>query len=164
MKSLPEYVQLYFKGEKNEVIIILIVLGIFIATSIFLLIFSKDGYLKGATTVLLILSILLSMIALPILIRTRPQVNKLERTYSNNINEFRTLEQMRMNKVINNYKYYIAVYITFIIIAIALTMFTTKEFYKGIALGLIVIAIFGMVVDHYSKKRAKIYYHKLINE
>lgn len=70
MTALPEYVLAYFKGEKYEMIIILIISVTFIVFSLWSIIFTKDGFLKGTSIPLIILSLLLSGVALGLIFIT----------------------------------------------------------------------------------------------
>jgi len=160
--DLRSAIDVYFRGERTEMIFFLVFAGILVVTAIVLWM-THDRFARSLSVVLALCALIACSTALPLMFRDGPHAERLrERIAQGDEAGVRADEGARMAIVNRNYAYYRYLYAAAVLIAIGLALFMRNATTSGIAVGLLVFAATGLVVDHYSEERAGIYTQHLL--
>jgi hypothetical protein len=152
-----EYMLIYFKGEKN-LGIFLIVLGVSVLIFVGYLWQAHKGWLAYGMIIPLLISGLASISGgAGLAYRTNKQISELTNLYQSDKHAFAAQEQSRMKKVNANWPRLKLAYAVIIIISLGLILFLNKDWATGLALALILICSILLIVDVFAEKRAIIY-------
>lgn len=155
--SLRTAVDLYFRGERAEMIAFLVFAAVLVLAAV-LLWTTADRFARAMAVSLGLVAIVAFSVAVPLLLRDGPHSERLrERLAQGDEIGVRTDEGARMAAVNRNYAYYRYLYAVCLLAAAALMLAWRTPVTSGIAVGLMVFAATGLVVDHYSESRAAIY-------
>ena len=155
--DLRQAVDLYFRGERAEMIAFLAFGGVLVLAAV-LLWATHDRFARSLAVPLGLLAIVAFGVAVPLLLRDGPHAEKLRvRIAQGDDAGVRAEEGARMAVVNRNYAYYRYLYAAVMLAAIGLMLFWRNATTSGIAVGLLVFAATGLVVDHYSEERAADY-------
>ncbi len=155
--DLRHAIDLYFRGERAEMIAFLVFAGVLVVAAV-LLWMAHDRFARALSVVLALCALIACSTAIPLLLRDGPHAQRLrERIDRGEEAVVRAEEEARMTVVNRNYPYYRYMYAALVVAAIALIAFMRNATTSGIAVGLLVFAATGLVVDHYSEERAAIY-------
>ena len=152
----------YFLGERHEMQAILSAVFVLLVSGIFLL-RSGESFARGLSIPLLMTALIFAAVAIPLLIRDTKQKSKLVTQVSTQFEEVRKDELQRITTVIKWYPYYRAIYLLSIAAAFFLFILKHRAFWQGTAVGLLVFACIGFVIDHYSENRARNYQSVLMS-
>jgi hypothetical protein len=159
--ALRSAIDLYFRGERTEMIAFLVFAGVLVLSAL-LLWTTHDRFARSLAVVLALCAVIACGTAIPLLLRDGPHAEKLrERITQGDAVGVRADEGVRMAVVNRNYAYYRYLYAACLVVAIGLMLFWRSATTSGIAVGLLVFAATGLVVDHYSESRASIYAQQL---
>lgn len=155
--SLRAAIDVYFRGERAEMIAFL-AFGIVLVVATTLLWVSADRFARALSVTLGLVAIVAFSVAVPLLLRDGPHAEQLrERLERGEEAGVRADEGARMAVVNHNYAYYRFLYAACLLAAAVLMLFWRTTVTSGIAVGLMIFAATGLVVDHYSESRAAIY-------
>lgn len=155
--DLRSAIDLYFRGERAEMIAFLVFAGVLVVAAV-LLWMAHDRFARSLAVVLALCALIACSTAVPLLLRDGPHAQRLrERIEHGEQDGVRADEEARMTVVNRNYAYYRYLYAAAVLIAIGLALFMRNATTSGIAVGLLVFAATGLVVDHYSEERAATY-------
>ncbi len=155
-------IEQYFLGERHEMQAILS--GVFVLfVAGFLLRRSGESFARGLSLPLLLTAVIFACVAIPLLIRDNQHKAKLVSQISTQFEQVRNEEMQRITNVIKWYPYYRYVYLISIVSALFLFLFKHRAFWQGTAVGLLVFASIGFVIDHYSENRARNYQSLLMS-
>ena len=155
--NFPEYMLIYFKGEKN-LGVFLIVLGVAVlGFSGYLWQAHKDWLAYGMIIPLLIFGLAGIGGGAGLAYRTNKQISELTNLYQSDKQAYAAQEQSRMEKVNANWPRLKLVYAVIILISLGLFFFVKKDWCTGLALALILICSILLIVDVFAEKRAIIY-------
>lgn len=155
--SLRTAIDVYFRGERAEMIAFL-AFGIVLVVATVLLWASHDRFARALAVSLGLVAIVAFSVAVPLLLRDGPHAERLrERLERGEEAGVRTDEGARMAVVNHNYAYYRYLYAVCLAVAALLMLFWRTPITSGVAVGLMIFAATGLVVDHYSESRAAIY-------
>lgn len=155
--DLRSAIDVYFRGERTEMIAFLVFAGILVVTAIMLWL-TQDRFARSLSLVLAVCALIACSTALPLMFRDGPHAEQLrERIAQGEEAGVRVDEGARMTIVNRNYAYYRYMYAILVLVAIGLALFMRNATTSGIAAGLLVFAATGLVVDHYSEERAAVY-------
>jgi hypothetical protein len=161
--DLRHAIDLYFRGERAEMIAFLVFAGVLVVAAV-LLWMAHDRFARSLSVVLALCALIACSTAIPLLLRDGPHAQRLrERIDRGEEAVVRAEEEARMTVVNRNYPYYRYMYAALVVAAIALIAFMRNATTSGIAVGLLVFAATGLVVDHYSEERAAIYTRSLMS-
>lgn len=155
--DLRQAVDLYFRGERAEMIAFL-AFGGMLVLAVGLLWATQDRFARSLAVPLSLVAIVAFSVAVPLLLRDGPHAERLRaRIAQGDDARVRADEGARMAVVNRNYAYYRYLYASAMLVAIGLMLFWRNATTSGIAVGLLVFAATGLVVDHYSEERAAVY-------
>lgn len=159
--QLRTAIDVYFRGERAEMIAFL-AFGCVLVLAAVLLWISADRFARALSVTLGLIAVVAFSVAVPLLLRDGPHAERLrERLAQGEEAGVRADEGARMAVVNRNYAYYRYLYAACLLAAAALMLFWRNPVTAGIAVGLMVFAATGLVVDHYSESRAAIYAREL---
>ncbi|MBK9275365.1 MAG: hypothetical protein IPM49_12620 [Flavobacteriales bacterium] len=155
--SLRTAMDLYFRGERAEMIAFLVFAGVLVLAA-GLLWTTSDRFARSLALVLGLCAVIACSTAIPLLLRDGPHAEKLRvRLAQGEEAGVRADEGARMAVVNRNYATYRYLYAAAMLAAFGLMLFWRNATTSGIAVGLLVFAATGLVVDHYSEERAAVY-------
>ena len=155
--DLRQAVDLYFRGERAEMIAFL-AFGGMLVLAVGLLWATQDRFARSLAVPLGLVAIVAFSVAVPLLLRDGPHAERLRaRIAQGDDARVRADEGARMAVVNRNYAYYRYLYASAMLVAIGLMLVWRNATTSGIAVGLLVFAATGLVVDHYSEERAAVY-------
>jgi hypothetical protein len=159
--QLRTAIDVYFRGERAEMIAFLAFACVLVVAAV-LLWTSADRFARALSVTLGLIAVVAFSVAVPLLLRDGPHAERLrERLAQGEEAGVRADEGARMAVVNRNYAYYRYLYAACLLAAAALMLFWRNPVTAGIAVGLMVFAATGLVVDHYSESRAAIYAREL---
>lgn len=123
--------QLYFRGEKVESAVILLVSLALLLASIALIFWVSQPFTKGLGTVLLLAALIGVSVGGAVFFRTDSQVAELASVYTSSRQEFADVEGQRIDKVVASFRYYRFMYIVSGIVALALVSLTRSPALHG---------------------------------
>ena len=153
--------QLYFRGEKVESAVILLISLALLLAAIALIFWVRQPFTKGLGTVLLLAALIGVSVGGAVFFRTDGQVKELTSAYTSSPSEFADVEGRRMDKVVGSFRAYRFMYILSGIVALGLVSLTRSPEFHGAAVGLFVFAAMGFAIDHYAEERAIWYAEKV---
>ena len=153
--------QLYFRGEKVESAVILLISLSLLLASIALIFWVRQPFTKGLGTVLLLAALIGVSVGGAVFFRTDSQVSELASVYTSGRQAFVDAEGQRIDKVVESFRYYRFMYIVSGIVALGLVSLTRSPALHGAAVGLFVFAAMGFAIDHYAEERAIWYAEKV---
>jgi hypothetical protein len=160
--ALRSAIDLYFRGERAEMIAFLAFSGMLVVAAV-LLWFTTDRFARSLSVAIGLVAVVALSVAVPLLLRDGPHAERLrERLAQGDATGVRADEAARMAVVNRNYAYYRYLYAACLVAAAALMLFWRNPTTSGIAVGLMVFAATGLVVDHYSEERAAVYTRVLV--
>ena len=155
--DLRQAVDLYFRGERAEMIAFLAFGGMLVLAAV-LLWATHDRFARSLSVPLGLVAIVAFSVAVPLLLRDGSHAERLRARIAQwDDAGVRADEGARMAVVNRNYTYYRYLYAAAMLVAIGLMLFWRNATTSGIAVGLLVFAATGLVVDHYSEERAAVY-------
>ena len=153
--------QLYFRGEKAESAVILLISVTLLLASVALIFWVRQPFTKGLGGVLLLAALIGVSVGGAVFFRTDSQVAELAAVYRSSPQEFVDVEGQRMDKVVESFRTYRFMYIVSGIVALGLVSLTSSPALHGAAVGLFVFAAMGFSIDHYAEERALWYAEKV---
>ena len=160
-------IEKYFNAEKAES---LLFLGIGIAGIIVAVLFLfvlKTQFYKGAAVPLLLVGVVMGIVGYTVY--TRSDGDRIRNVYAYDMNpgELKEKELPRMEKVMKNF---VTIrYVEMILAVTGLILFfyfrvnTEKQFWAGLGLGLLIMALLGLGADYFAEKRGHVYLNGLKN-
>ena len=153
--------QLYFRGEKVESAVLLLISLSLLIGSIALIFWVRQPFTKGLGTVLLLAALIGLSVGGAVFFRTDRQASDLASIYTSSHQEFVDVEGQRMDKVVASFRFYRFMYVVAGIVALVLVSLTRAPVLHGAAVGLFVFVAMGFVIDHYAEERAIWYAEKV---
>jgi hypothetical protein len=155
----------YFQGERTEMMALVVFSAASVGVSIALFAVTRDRFAKGLASVLLAMAVVFMSVAVPLLSRdTLHRQEMVQRMTALDAEPTVARENARMSDVIGRYAYYRYCYAAMLVAAAIIAVGTRSSLANGIAVGLLVFAATGLVVDHYSEERARVYRTRLASE
>lgn len=154
-------IEQYFNGEKFQCSTGIIISLLFIALSIFLFRMNIALY-KGMAYTFFTLSTFLIIICIGVVVRSPKDIRRVNQYLKSEKEKIEIVEIPRMEKVINNFKVIKIIEIVLVLFGlIFLLVFSKTDFFKGIAIALILQGLVLFAFDFFAEKRAKPYYQYL---
>lgn len=155
----------YFQGERSEMMALVVFSAASVGVSIALFAMTKDRFAKGLASVLLAMAVVFLSVAVPLLSRdARQRQEVVHHMTAGDAEPMVARESARMSDVIGRYAYYRYGYAAMLVAAAIIALGMRSSLVNGIAVGLVVFAATGLVVDHYSEERARVYQTRLASE
>lgn len=164
MESIQPAINAYFLGERTEMISI-IAGSVIVSTCIVLLNRRyQHNLIRALSWSVLFSGLLLSVTAISLLFRDAELRNTLLFGLSTSHSiELLTTELQRINRVVEKYRIYQCVSACIIVSSIFAIFFSKYSNMRGISIGLILLSIAQLAIDHYSENRAIQYQSQLFH-
>jgi hypothetical protein len=154
----------YFQGEKMEALVFILPIGLLcLVFGGWLLSEGHPGFAKGVAIPFIVMGLLIAVIGGTVGFRTPTQTSHIQQSYVADPAETVKSEIVRMEKVNQAWRWYLAIWVIFAILGLGLRLFTTSDFLRGLGIALVFFAGVGLMIDGFADRRAQIY-SKVIGE
>jgi len=154
-------IEKYFNAEKAES---LLFLGIGIAgiiVALVLLFVLKTNFYKGAAIPLALVGLMLSVVGYTVYVRSDKDRIRNVYAYDMNPSELKEKEIPRMEAVMKNFAMYRYTEITLALLGLILFFYFRQndemQFWAGLGIGLLVMAVLALGADYFAEKRGHVY-------
>ena len=159
-------IEKYFNAEKSESLLFLLIGVAAIIAAICFYLFSKTNFFKGAAFPLLLIGLLLGMVGFTVYKKSDGDRIRNVYAYDLNPSELKDKEIPRMQKIMKNFTVYRYTEIILALIGAVLFFYfgtnNNRQFWKGVGLGLVVMALIALPADYFAEKRGAGYLQGLI--
>lgn len=148
----------YFRGEKLEALIFILPLGL--ASLVFgawLLTDTDDAYSRGVAWPFVVLGLALVVTGATVGLRTPSQVATIQRAIAADAASARAAEVKRMEGVNRAWPIYLAAWVTFAVLGLALRFGLRSDLAHGVGTALVFFAGVGLMIDGFAERRARPY-------
>lgn len=153
-----DFIKTYFTAEKNESLIFILFGVLTIGFSVYSLLKWGDSFYRGFAIPAILIGIIQIVVGSTVYFRTDQQIIQVETLYQQDQAAFKNAEVPRMNTVMNNFSIYKIVEVAFVIIGLLLIFFaTSKEFWLGIGVGMLLQGALMLTADVFAERRGKEY-------
>ena len=159
-------IEKYFNAEKAESGLFMTIGtgGIVVAFIFFFLL--KTEFYKGAAVPLFLIGLMLGIVGFAIYKRSDSDLIRNISAYDMNPSELNEKEITRMKTVMKNFTIYRWVEVVLLLVGIGLFIYFVRDirhdFWRGLGIGLVVMALFALVADYFAEKRGHVYLNGLI--
>lgn len=156
-----EVIEKYFTAEKQESLLFLCIGIVAILLALVFYFFVKTPLYKGVAIPLLLIGLLLGVVGYTVY--KRSDTDRIRNVYALDMNptELKTKELPRMEAVMKNFVLYRYVEIALALVGIVLFCYfqndNTRTFWKGLGMGLAVMALIALGADYFAEKRGHVY-------
>jgi hypothetical protein len=153
----------YIAAEKVEALLILLLGMITITISVFLFL-KKDPYFVAMSVPIFSLSIIQLVVGFTVYFRSDAQSAELVRIFQIDPSQFKNVELLRMNIVMNAFKIYKIIEICFLLLSILALFYSIpsqKESISGFFLGLSIQSLTFLIIDFFAEPRGFEYLEKI---
>jgi uncharacterized membrane protein len=154
-------IEKYFTAEKQESLLFLGIgiTGIILAVAFYF--FVKTPFYKGAAIPLLLVGLLLGVVGYTVYKRSDADLIRNVYALDKNPAELKTKELPRMEAVMKNFVLYRYVEMALALAGIVLFFYfqndNARTFWKGLGIGLSVMALIALGADYFAEKRGHVY-------
>ncbi len=154
-------IEKYFTAEKQESLLFLCIGIAAILLALIFYFFVKTPSYKGAAIPLLVVGLLLGVVGYTVY--KRSDADSIRNVYALDKNpaDLKTKELPRMEDVMKNFVLYRYVEIALALVGIALFCYfqndNARTFWKGLGIGLAVMALIALGADYFAEKRGHVY-------
>jgi hypothetical protein len=152
----------YFAGERNEMWLVIAASSSVSVLALWLFFSARNGFSLALMASVLLFAGMLSAAAVSLLIRDRdsPRVLTLA-AQTQPQGPTVAAEKARMAVVLSKYKYYRYAAAVITVFAVAAMLLSSRGWLHGVAAGLLLLAAAHAIIDHYSERRAQVYFERL---
>lgn len=154
-------IEKYFNAEKAESRVFMGLGAAGIITALLFFFVLKHDFYKGASVPLLLIGLLLAVVGYTVYKRSDDDRKRNVYAYDMNPAELREKELPRMRAVMRNFVIYRWVEIFLLLAGVALYIYFIRDFkhdfWRGLGLGLAVMALLALVADFFAEKRGRVY-------
>ncbi len=154
-------IEKYFNAEKAESMVFFAIGLIAIGVAIYALVKLKTSFYNGLSIPCLLIGLLMLTVGTTIFLRS--DKDRIKNVYALDMNPgaLKEVEVPRMQKVMKSFVTYRYTEIVLLVIGLALFVYfrdnAVQTFYKGLGLGLVVMAVCALAADYFAEARGKIY-------
>lgn len=158
-------IEKYFAAEKSASLLLLIAGAAALLTGIVIFFFLKTSFYKGAAVPLLLGGLLLGIVGFSVYQRSDADSLKNVYAYDMNPRQLKDKEIPRMEKVMANFTLYRYAEIALLLLGVGLFVYFRNNngqlFWKGMGVGLAMMALLAFTVDYFAAKRGEEYLNGL---
>jgi hypothetical protein len=148
----------YFQGEKIEALVFILPIGLLcLVFGGWLLSEGHQGFARGVAIPFIAMGLVIAVIGGTVGFRTPAQTSQLQQSFLVDQAETIKSEIVRMEKVNQAWRWYLAIWVIFAILGLGLRLFTTSDFLRGFGIALVFFAGVGLMIDGFADRRAQIY-------
>ncbi|HEY3599154.1 MAG TPA: hypothetical protein VGL08_16770 [Paraburkholderia sp.] len=152
-ETLEAAVRAYFFGQRYAAVLGGIASLVMLAVAIAMLV-RGDAFMRGLAMVLVLIALTGAGAGAALAICDAPKAEAMMRV----TNRFSIQQEAaRMERVIDNYRYYHVAFAGFACFAVILLLLTMTPTWQGVAVGLLVLAGLGVTYEHFDRQQAIIY-------
>ena len=156
--SFYQHTQNWFSGELFEGKIVLISGIIITIVSLIIWKFGTTPNAKSLIIPLMVVGLLFSMGVGSMMMSYPKRMEQAEQSYQENEREFILAEKKRVEDFQVLYKYSVAFAALSFFLTIIAFGFVENRVFQSICIGLMIVSVSLIIIDHFSKERAGIYY------
>jgi hypothetical protein len=158
------FIQDYFKPEKYEALLFLLIGIALIAFSVYAIMKFGDSFYKGLAIPFILIALVQIVVGGSVFFRTDKQIDQLEILYKENPKVFADQELARIIPVNKNFIVYRNVELAFIVIGLGMFFFLRgKDFWYGVGVGMFIQGAVMLSLDMFAERRGHIYQKQLTN-
>jgi hypothetical protein len=152
------FIQDYFKPEKYEALLFLLIGIALIVFSIYSIIKFSDAFYKGIAIPFVLIALVEIIVGGTVFLRTDKQIKELTNLHQENPKAFAEQELARIIPVNKNFIIYRNVELAFILIGLIIFFFLReKDFWYGIGVGMFIQGALMLSLDMFAERRGHIY-------
>jgi len=158
------HTQNWLKGELFEGTIILITGIILIIISLLFWKFGSTPNAKALIIPLMVVGLLFTLGIGSMMFSNQKRISNFNKSYQENPKEFIESEKQRVEDFQVLYKYSVGFAAISFLLTIIAFGFMENRIFQSVCIALMLISVSLIVIDHFSKERAKIYYQHILTE
>jgi len=162
--ELYEHTQNWVKGELFEGTIVLVSGIILLIISLVLWKFGSTPNAKALIIPIMVVGLLFTLGIGGLMVSNQKRISNFEKSYQENSREFIESEKHRVEDFQVLYKYSVGFAAISFLLTIIAFGFMENRIFQSICIALMLISVSLIVIDHFSKERAKIYYQHILTE
>jgi hypothetical protein len=162
MNALTQTMQTYFHGEKMEAWLFIVPLGVLaLLFCAGLLKTDRSPFIVGFTSPVILLGLVLLITGGTVALRTDSQLAQLVAQMASAPAQFAAEETARMAKVNAAWPIYLITWVSFVAVGLILRFALSAPWAHGLGIALVLFGGFGLVIDGFAERRAKVYTNSL---
>ena len=154
-------IEKYFSAEKSESLLFVLIGAAAVIAAIVFFFFIKTNFYKGAAIPLLLVGMLLGIAGFTVYKRSDSDRLRNAYAYDMNPSQLKGKEIPRMEVVMKNFVVYRYTETALAVLGIGLFIYfrndETKLLWKGVGVGLAVMALVALAADYFAEKRGQVY-------
>ena len=154
----------WLKGELFEGTILLISGIILLIISLILWKFGSTPNAKALIIPIMVVGLLFILGVGGFMVSNQKRISNFEKSYQENPKEFIESEKQRVEEFQILYKYSVGFAAISFLLTIIAFGFVENRIFQSICIALMIISVSLIIIDHFSKERAKIYYQHILTE
>ena len=154
----------WLKGELFEGTILLISGIILLIISLILWKFGSTPNAKALIIPIMVVGLLFILGVGGFMVSNQKRISNFEKSYQENPKEFIESEKQRVEEFQILYKYSVGFAAISFLLTIIAFGFVEDRIFQSICIALMIISVSLIIIDHFSKERAKIYYQHILTE
>ena len=162
--KLYEHTQNWLAGELFEGTIVLVSGVIILIISIVLWKFGSTPNAKALISPMMFVGLLFILGIGGLMVPNQKRMAGFEKAYEENPREFIESEKQRVEDFQVLYKYSVGFAAISFLLTIIAFGFMENRIFQSVCIALMLVSVSLIVIDHFSKERAQIYYRHLVNE
>ncbi len=157
-----EQLHTYFKAEKSEALLFLLVGLVASGLSLWFFFVNKQRFYVGMAIPLALVGLIQIVVGSSVFFRTDAQIATLEKQHNVSPSDMAKIELPRMEVVMKNFTIYKWIEIAFVLGGlICLLVFHQREFLLGLGIGLLLQGTLMLTLDIFAERRGQTYIEAL---
>jgi len=154
----------WLKGELFEGTILLISGIILLIISLILWKFGSTPNAKALIIPIMVVGLLFILGVGGFMVSNQKRISNFEKSYQENPKEFIESEKQRVEEFQILYKYSVGFAAISFLLTIIAFGFVENRIFQSICIALMIISVSLIIIDHFSKERAQVYYQHILTE
>ena len=154
----------WLKGELFEGTILLISGIILLIISLILWKFGSTPNAKALIIPIMVVGLLFILGVGGFMVSNQKRISNFEKSYQENPKEFIESEKQRVEEFQVLYKYSVGFAAISFLLTIIAFGFVENRIFQSICIALMIISVSLIIIDHFSKERAQVYYQHILTE
>ena len=160
-----ETIATYFSAERDESMLFMAVGALALAASAYFLLVLRKPFFNGMAITLSVVAALQIIVGITIYQRSPLDTARVQQMVQSAPQQIRSEEVPRMKKVILNFKIYLGVELSLLVLSIVVLLLSLPEtIIRGAAMGLAIQAVFTAVLDLAAMRRGDAYLTWLLSQ
>jgi len=162
--KLFEHTQNWLEGELFEGTIVLVSGIILLIISLGLWKFGSTPNAKALIIPIMVVGLLFTLGIGSMMFSNQKRILNFEKSHQENPKEFLESEKQRVEDFQVLYKYSVGFAAISFLLTIIAFGFMENRIFQSVCIALMLISVSLIIIDHFSKERAQIYYQHIVNE